>query len=217
MFENPGKRGGNRVEMPGADVRSMIARTAMSIGIDENLAFGVGQAAWVLTNRGIDGVTYAWVYLTMTRDMPAERRNLRRGDRGEPRIACPIAASAWLSGAPDPFRLTSGSDRIVGGVVAPLLVLPFLVYQRTVPGGPEGAVRVRFSDQSVVMHNGGLIIESPSLANLLWVFAPDGIDVVVSFTDPAAVTDGVIWPTQRFETLWVSKNRLRDDGLLDLS
>jgi hypothetical protein len=219
MFRQPGSTSEGRIELPYSEVRTIYSETAKSIGYASHHAEMLGQSVWHLTNRGIDGAMYAWVYLALVRDLPADALNPRRDSEGRLHVLCPIQASDLLVEAKlvkgEPAQ---GQQFLFSGVGAPLLMLPILSHALKTMNYDQKAARIRFSDTDVVMEDSALTIESQGRLGPYTVFAPKGTDVVVSFEKSATnSSNGITYHKQRFETLWVNEKRLRPDGLLDLT
>ena len=218
MFMQPGSEDKKRIELPSSEVRKIFSKTAESIGYRPEIAEVLGVGVWNLTNRGIDGVSYAWGYLSAVKKLSSEALEPKPGADGALHCLCPILASCQIiervlaGGEPAP-----GSKYVLKGVGAPLMMLPLLSVCLKSLNYDRRATRIQFLDQDVIYDDNALTIDSRSLTGLYMVFAPEGIDVAVSFEESAAnSTFGMTFPRQNFESLWIPQNRLRGDGLMDL-
>lgn len=135
----------SRIELPYQEVRAILAATAERLGCPSFEAMTIGQIAWHLTNRGLDGVGYVIRYL-----------QLLQCDPNMSRMAISMLSVDMAE------KLNSGERRVSAftGVPAPLMLLPAASFRLDEAAESDG-ILFTFYDQTVVYSvSQGLRIES---------------------------------------------------------
>lgn len=142
----------DRVTLPYKVARGLLRETARDVGCLDFECMAIAQAAWHLTNRGLDGVDYALRYFAV----------LKRDES--------LSRLAVASLAVDMETKINADDRHLAsflGVPAPLLLLPITSFKLNDHADTDG-ILFTFHDQTVVYSKThGLRIESHDPSGLM--------------------------------------------------
>lgn len=117
----------DRQNVPVATAKDVLQRTAMAVGFQSEPAAMMAQSAWMLTNRGIDGVGYLLRYLSMVHPSTANAETLFNLPQIMHRPQTPfIFATALMHELDAKGPPANGKGKQGPTIGAPLLALPVL-------------------------------------------------------------------------------------------
>lgn len=182
----------DRLALPYKIVRDLLRRTASSLGCPDVECFAIAQAAWHLTNRGLDGVDYTLRYFAA----------LKRAESLSRLAVVPLALEMEN-------KINSGDRHLASflGVPAPLLLLPITSFNLNDHADTDG-ILFTFNDQTVVYSKShGLRIESLDTSGLMAIDPLDAPTCTASRVDfLQGVGQGIEFEFKKLEELAVPQS-----------
>ena len=187
------------------------------MGMPTDVGVRLGQSAWHLENRGVQGVSLATVYLMFSRDVMASGGYSAFQPKKHPEFGtsciCPFALAYTY------LRLYSSGERSIDrpigtkGPANALLMAPIL---RSFAETEDRAVRLIAGEHSVVFGKYGISYETDDLNVFGWVDIDDPHPVFVEFVPDLPEGDSrLTFGFTRKAELALPRS-LNEAGLLDL-
>ena len=198
----------DRQTVPVATAKEVLQRTAMAVGFKSEPAAMMAQSAWMLTNRGIDGVGYLLRYLSMVHPATANAETLFNLPQIMHRPQTPFIFVTGLihdfdaKGTP-----TNGKGKQGPAIGAPLLVLPALNRFLESKSSAAPAVELVINGGKIAYDDSGIRCQIKDPLADEWILPAAGTQMQLVFRNRAklalrpwtkkAKSDHIAIPSQR--------------------